>query len=606
MGSFISLARIPAGLNSFLEWHVKGHKSFISARDVGLLRGGYGVRDRERSDNEQPPRGPTTENSLLRRLVLLLDSASGSRSVRIAAYGLGILFFLTIVFVPPVFGILLGWPKIIEMLSYPDLLVRGGSAIVASFAIAVTVSLMDLLAGLPLAWFIVRSKSAWVSTIDTLANVPFIVPTVALGYSVLTFWSGDRGLGSLLGPGFVLSPGWQMIVLLHFAFSYPVIVRVMVGALQGYKEVYEVAARTLGAPAFTAVRTVSLALLKPSIVAAFLLAFARSLSETGATVMVAGAFENGPVFIRNARVAGLESPLIFVSFVLIVASSLFFIGIRIFAPRMGLPISTVWPKLERQLSSGGSVACRNLLTFLTFVLLVILPSLFVLLPGTGALMDGTLQSAVSGTGIWSVYWQSVGLSYLIALIATSLNIATGLPVSILIARARGGKLVAGVLDTLVNIPIVVPSIALGVSIGIFWGGVTYIPEFWLLIFAHASITYTYFVRSMIAAVESIPTEVEEVARTLGGKPLTVFRRLTLPLSKYALLAGAIMAFTRSVDETGATLAVAKKLTTAPVLMVEWVRGTVPASSSAIGLGLAILVLTSFASLLVLTVASRKM
>jgi len=73
-----------------------------------------------------------------------------------------------------------------------------------------------------------------------------------------------------------------------------------------------------------------------------------------------------------------------------------------------------------------------------------------------------------------------------------------------------------------------------------------------------------------------------------------------------LLAGAIMAFTRSVDETGATLAVAKRLTTAPVLMVDWVRGTVPASSSAIGLGLGILVLTSFVSLLVLTVATRRM
>jgi len=101
-------------------------------------------------------------------------------------------------------------------------------------------------------------------------------------------------------------------------------------------------------------------------------------------------------------------------------------------------------------------------------------------------------------------------------------------------------------------------------------------------------------------------EVEDVARTLGAKPLTIFRRLTIPLSKYSLLAGAIMAFTRSVDETGATLAVAKKLTTAPVLMVQWVQGTVPASPSAIGLGLGILVLTSFASLLVLTIATRRM
>ncbi len=543
--------------------------------------------------------------SLSRRVVLFLDSISGSRSARIAAYAIGVLFFLVIVFVPPVFGILLGGSKIFEMLSNPDLLNRGGSAIAASFAIAVTVSLMDLAAGLPMAWFIVRSRSGWASTIDTLANIPFIVPTVALGYSVLAFWGSSQGIGYLLGSQFLFSPGWQMIVLLHFAFSYPVIVRVMVGALQGYKEVYETAARTLGASAFTAVRTVSLPLLKPALIAGFLLAFARSLSETGATVIVAGVFENGPVFIRNARVAGQESPLLFVSLVLIIASSLFFIAIRIFAPKMRLPISTVWPRLEKRLSSTSATKSRNLLAFAVFILFVIVPSLFVVLPGAGAVLDGTLYEAISAKGIWSNYWQSIGLSYLIALVATCLNVAAGLPMSVLIARRRSGSAISGILDTLINIPIVVPSIALGVSIGIFWGGVTGVSEFWLLVLAHASITYTYFVRSMIAAVESIPVEVEDVARTLGAKPLMIFRRLTIPLSKYALVAGAIMAFTRSIDETGATLAVAKKLTTAPVLMVDWVKGTVPASSHAIGLGLGILVLTSFASLLVLTIATRR-
>jgi len=558
------------------------------------------------SDKDRPPPNAKDRMSIKRRVVLALDSASGSRAARIAAYAVGILFFLVIVFVPPVFGVLLGWSKIFEMVSHPDLLNRGAWAIFSSFTIAISVALMDLAAGLPLAWFLVRSRSAWTSAIDTLANIPFIVPTVALGYSVLTFWSGSQGIGSILGPDFVLSPGWQMIVLLHFAFSYPVIVRVMVGALQGYKEMYEIAARTLGASPLTAARTVSLPLLKPSLVAAFLLAFARSLSETGATVMVAGAFENGPVFIRNARLAGQESPLLFVSFVLIVASSLFFIAIRVFAPKMRLPVSEVRPNLEKKLSSPSAVRVRNLATLLVFVFLVIVPSLFVVLPGAGAFFDGTLQEAFSASGIWSTYWQSVGMSYLVALIATALNIVAGLPVSVLIARNRGGKAISGILDTLVNIPIVVPSIALGVSIAIFWQGVTYIPELWLLVFAHASITYTYFVRSMVAAIESIPPDVEDVARTLGAKPFRVFRKLTLPLSKYALLAGAIMAFARSVDETGATLAVVKKLTTAPVLMVDWVRGTVPASSSAIGLGLGILVLTSFASLLALTIVTRRM
>jgi hypothetical protein len=148
--------------------------------------------------------------------------------------------------------------------------------------------------------------------------------------------------------------------------------------------------------------------------------------------MVAGAFENGPVFIRNARAAGEQSPLLFVSLVLIVTSSLFFIAIRIFAPKMRLPISTVRPNLEKRLSLTPAMMSRNLLAFLVFALFVIVPSLFVVLPGASAITDGTLQEAVASTGIWSTYWQSVGLSYLIALVATGLNVVAGLPMSVLI------------------------------------------------------------------------------------------------------------------------------------------------------------------------------
>ncbi len=92
---------------------------------------------------------------------------------------------------------------------------------------------------------------------------------------------------------------------------------------------------------------------------------------------------------------------------------------------------------------------------------------------------------------------------------------------------------------------------------------------------------------------------EETARTLGSKPLTVFRRIIVPLTKYSIFSGAILTFTRSVGETGATTAVSNTVKTAPVLLVSWVKQTVPATTSDIALGIAILVLTSFVSLLIL-------
>ena len=158
---------------------------------------------------------------------------------------------------------------------------------------------LDLIAGVPLAWFITRGKSRWLNVLDTLADIPFVVPTAALGYSLLLFWSSSGGQYQHYFGSSLVSPGWLLVMLLQFTFSLPVVVRVMVGALLDYKMEYERASRTLGAPPLTASRTVTFPIIKPSLIAAFSLAFARSLSETGATFIVAGAFLNGPVFLQT-------------------------------------------------------------------------------------------------------------------------------------------------------------------------------------------------------------------------------------------------------------------------------------------------------------------
>jgi thiamine transport system permease protein len=529
-----------------------------------------------------------------------LDALSSKTWVKRLVYASAILFFFTLILIPPVAGITQKIGLIGEIYEAPNLLARANSAIVWSFITAFTVAVLDLAAALPLAWFIVRSKSKLINVIDTLADIPFLIPTAALGYSAALFWSQQGGVSSLFGVEALVSPGFTLVLLLHFAFSYPVIVRVMVGELLGYKEVYEVAAKTLGAPPFTSVRTVTLPLLKPALIASFLLAFARSLSETGATVMVAGAFfENGPVFIfKNID---NEGALVYVSSLLILSSIAVFFLIRLLAPKLKVPIRRAWPHFERTLSNRKAVETRNLATMAVFLFFVIVPSLFVALPLTNALTDGTLGAALSGVPPWNEFWTSMLLSYSIGFIATVTNIAAGLPIAILIARKRLGHLTS-VLDSLVNIPIIVPSIALGVSLRFFWGGLA-LPEFWVLVLSHATITYTYFVRSMAASIESITPEMEEVASTLGANPFTIFRRITLPLTKYSVFSGAVLVFTRCIGETGAAKAAAQNLKTVPVLLVDWiVNGTASASDSALGIGF--LLLASFIVLLVLRIVVR--
>ena len=532
-------------------------------------------------------------------------------------YLAAVIVFLALILLPPIIGIFTKWDTLPQVFDQPPLMDRALIAVTNSFVIALLVSAFDVLAGVPMAWLITRGKSKWLNVLDTTADIPFIVPTAALGYSLLLFWNGPEGLSALFG-GSLISTGWLLIVLLHFTFSYPIVVRVLVGALLDYKREYEQASRTLGAPPFIAARTVTFPILKPALIAAFILSFARSLSETGATFIVAGTFENGPVFLQNVKnefsVSAptlYEGATVFASLLLITISLSIFALIRILGPRLRLPFNRVLPSIERKLSYSKAAVSRNSVTLIVFVAIVLLPSLFVALPAFQAVFTGTFSAAVSGSGVWGDYWQSLLLSYLLGGIVTLIGFIIGLPMAILIARKKFGKMPSTVLDILVNVPLIVPSIALGVSLKFFWQNFAFMPEFLLLVFAHLAITYPYFVRSMSAAFERISLDVEEAARTLGAKPFGVFRTIMLPLAKYSILSGAIMVFTRSISETGATLAVVTNLQTAPVVIVNWVKTLQnPAlvntgiNSSVVGLGCGILIVFSFIILLLLRFVTR--
>jgi thiamine transport system permease protein len=563
----------------------------------------------------------TGSTTLLGKLWNTFNAWSSKKPLKYSLYLSAIIVFFAIILIPPIIGILVKIGTVQNVINQPALMNTALSAIKNSFIIALTVSALDLIAGVPLAWFITRGKSRWLSVLDTLADIPFVVPTAALGYSLLLFWGSSGGISALFGS-LLVSPGWLLVMLLQFTFSYPVVVRVIVGSLLDYKMEYERASRTLGAPPLTASRTVTFPIIKPSLIAAFSLAFARSLSETGATFIVAGAFLNGPVLLQtlsNQFKSGLipqatyEGATVFTSLILITVSITIFALIRIIGQRIKLPFGHGLPGFEKKLSYKKAADSRNSIALLVFIVIVLIPSLFVALPAFQAIATGTnLIQAFTGSGIWASFWHSLLLSYGLAAIVTALGIILGIPMAILIARKTFGKLPSAILDSLINVPIIVPSIALGISLKFFWQGISGMPEFLLLVFAHLAITYPYFVRSMSAAMERISIEMEEAAKTLGAKPLTVFRSIVLPLAKYSILSGAIIVFTRSVSETGATLAVTTNLQTAPVLIVNWVnslRGVsapIPGVNSlTVGLACGFLILFSFIILLVLRLLTRK-
>jgi thiamine transport system permease protein len=529
----------------------------------------------------------------IRGVMIRLDKLSEKKTVSFLIYFSSVAFFFGIILLPSLLGVLLKIGVVQEIFQNRELLEKSFSAVFSSIALAALVSFLDVAAGLPLAWLITKKKYSWVGFVDYSSDLPMIIPTVILGYSTLMLWCEEPPFLNLGFPG--ISPGFITVLLLHFSFSYPVVVRVLVGKLMELDATYEVAARVLGASSFTAARTVSIPMIKSGIIASLILSFARSLSETGATIMVAGSFENGPVFIKRSIDKGLASPMVFVSLMLIVLSVLFLLGLRILGFRLRVPFRRAY-KIEPALSSKKVTCARDFLILLVLFFFVLLPAAYVIIARLPlvARLD-LVEQVLFCEGVWASYWSSVMNSYTIGFLVTVINVLFGLPMAIIISRRKLGRVFSRILDALSNVSIIMPSVALGVSIGLFWGA-SGIPDFFLVLLAHLCITYPYTVATMVSAFEDLPVELEEAGRTLGGSPFAVFRSIVLPIAKYSFLSGAILTFTRSVNETGATLAVSKTFKTVSVLLVDWVKS--PNMKTEAGMGTLILMIISLVFLIV--------
>ncbi len=149
------------------------------------------------------------------------------------------------------------------------------------------------LAGLPLAvavgYLLARTPFAGKWLVEAVVNLPLVMPPVVTGYLLLVLLEPRGPIGGLLDEwfGIKLVFTWWAAVLAATVVSFPLMVRAIRVGFQGVDPRLELAARSLGASRLGAFFRVTLPLARQGVVAGWLLAFARSLGEFGATIMVA-------------------------------------------------------------------------------------------------------------------------------------------------------------------------------------------------------------------------------------------------------------------------------------------------------------------------------
>ncbi|MDR5865186.1 molybdate ABC transporter permease subunit [Halomonas koreensis] len=162
-------------------------------------------------------------------------------------------------------------------------------AILISLRVAGTAVAWILVPGIAVAWLMARRDFRGKALLDGVLHLPLVLPPVVVGYLLLVALGRRGWLGQWLDQwfGVTLPFTWQGAAVAGGVMAFPLLVRAVRLSLETVDADLEAAASTLGAGRWRVLFTITLPLALPGLLTGTLLAFARALSEFGATITFA-------------------------------------------------------------------------------------------------------------------------------------------------------------------------------------------------------------------------------------------------------------------------------------------------------------------------------
>jgi molybdate transport system permease protein len=183
-------------------------------------------------------------------------------------------------------------------------------ALEISLKVAFWAVLISLPFGVAVAWLLARFEFPGKIVVDGIVHLPLVLPPVAVGFLLIVLLGRQGPVGAWLydafGIGLVFT--WQGAAIASGVMAFPLMVRAIRLSMETMDIGLETAARTLGAGPIRTFATITLPLIAPGILSGVILAFARSLSEFGATIVFAGNVPGETNTLPVSMFAALQSP----------------------------------------------------------------------------------------------------------------------------------------------------------------------------------------------------------------------------------------------------------------------------------------------------------
>ena len=415
--------------------------------------------------------------------------------------------------------------------------------------------------GIPLGFLVTRIVFPGRRVVATMLGLPAVLPPL-VGVLSFLFLYGETGFVAHLAQrlfGLEEAP-WRLqgplaVLLVHVATMYVYFYLFTRAGLSGLDPSLAEAAASLGADSRRTFRRVTLPLLRPALAGAALLVFMTSLASFSAPYIFGGGFRVMTTQITATRLNGDDRLAMVETGALLVVALLGLFLLRktegrahAVGARKGVgpaPARTVGPLASITAGLAGWISAVVLtLPLATLVLVSFVPR--------GTWTVEALPPVYSGANYLAMVrdparLQPIVTSLWMATVATAAAMALALLVAWLSqrARVRSGPLLEGLLALPWAVPGTVFAIALATTFSInapLAGRMILVGTIWILPLAYLVRNLPLAGRAVLAGFRQLDPALEEAAGSLGAGRTRVLRRVTIPLLRPALAAGASLAF----------------------------------------------------------------
>ena len=431
-------------------------------------------------------------------------------------------------------------------------------------------TLLTIALALPGAYVFTRYRFPGKSLLLSVITLPFVLPTIVVA-AAFTALIGPRGIlnqilisaFSLPTPPIQLDRTLSIILIVHVFYNYAVALRIITGYWANLNPRIEQAAQVLGANSWNIWWRIRLPILRPAIMAAGALVFIFTFTSFGVVLLLGGpqyATVEVEIYRQAANLFNLQVAaalsLVQIGFMFVLMFVYTNLQRRITSEVVSAQQAVKTPRLLREkVLVTGNIVFMALMLFTPLIALVI-------------------QSfTVGGTGFTLEYYRLLGVntrqsvlfvppleairnSVIFAGVTTVLAVGIGIiSAYLLIQRTRWSRL----FDPVFMLPLATSAVTLGFGfiIALDEPPLNLRQSAALIPIAHTLVAMPFVIRSILPALRSIPPNIREAAAVLGASPLTIWRKIELPLITRSILVGATFAFTMSMGEFGASLFVAR-------------------------------------------------